>query len=73
MVAIVRTASVRHVNRRPALVVGRRGDAVTSKIVGVKKRSARLASLAARVVPVAALLLVVENAEALASGGPRTF
>jgi hypothetical protein len=73
MVDIVRTTSVRHVNRRPARVVGRRGDASLSRMDAVKIRSSRLVSLAVRVVPVSALLVLAEQANVLASGGPRTF
>jgi hypothetical protein len=53
--------------------VGRKGDALTSKIVLVKTRSHRIVSLAVRVVPVAALLVLVEQAPVALAGGPKGF
>jgi hypothetical protein len=53
--------------------VGRRGDARPSKIIDVKTRSHRIVSLAVRVVPVAALLVLVEQAPVVLAAGPRGY
>jgi hypothetical protein len=39
----------------------------------VKTRSHRIVSLAIRVVPIAAVLAVVENSQVLATGGPKVW
>jgi hypothetical protein len=59
------------VHRRPARGVGREEDARPDKIIVVKTRSRRLTSLAVRIVPLAAVLTVLETGHVVLAGGPK--
>jgi hypothetical protein len=53
--------------------VGRERDARTAKINAVKTRSHRLTALAVRIVPIAAVLTVLETSHVVLAAGPRSF
>ena len=50
--------------------MGRECDARATKINAVKTRSRRLTSLAVRIVPIAAVLTVLETGHVVLAGGP---
>jgi hypothetical protein len=58
------------VHQRPASAVVRKCDARTSMILDVKTRSHRLTRLAIRIVPIAAVLTVIETGHVVLAGGP---
>jgi hypothetical protein len=57
----------------PRAAVGREGDAPTAKINAVKTRSRRLTSLAVRIVPIAAVLTVLETTHVALAVGPKMY
>ena len=57
-------------HRRPVGAVGREWDARTCMIIAVKTRSHRLTRLAVRIVPIAAVLTVLETGHVVLAGGP---